>query len=86
MYCFAGGFRCPVLQELNIIFCRPENMKITEKEVLKTQWIQSPKKYDSLCPKMWLRRKLSHSKGFRRKDIKGELVMLFSHCRHTVTT
>jgi len=40
----------------NIKFCRPENTKITEKQVLKTQWIQSPESFDSLRLKVRLRR------------------------------
>jgi len=39
---FAARFR------RNIIFRPPENTKIAEKKVLKTQWIQSPEKCDLL--------------------------------------
>ena len=40
----------------NIIFHQPENMKISEKQDVKTQWILSPEKCDSLRLKVWLRR------------------------------
>ena len=40
----------------NIIIPRPENMKITEKQVLETQWIWSPEEYDLLRFQVWLRR------------------------------
>ena len=76
----------------NIFIPRPENMKITEKQVLELNGYEVLRNtiycvlkcdFDGF--------KFAVNKGvtlqrFPVKEIYGELVMLFLHCRHTVTT
>ena len=88
---FLVGFAALLCRK--VIFRRPETTKITEKQVHKNR-----NRYKGLgivihCVLKFRFHGLKIAvntvvtlEGIRRTDSKGELVMLFSHCRHAVTT